>query len=40
MLLFPCHRVIRQNGEIGDYHWGKVRKHAIHSWEIANNEQK
>lgn len=24
--LIPCHRVIRETGVIGDYHWGPVRK--------------
>ncbi len=33
--LIPCHRVIRQNGEIGGYRWGNTRKHAIHAWESA-----
>lgn len=33
--LIPCHRVIRQSGELGGYHWGNTRKHAIHSWESA-----
>jgi AraC family transcriptional regulator, regulatory protein of adaptative response / methylated-DNA-[protein]-cysteine methyltransferase len=34
-LLIPCHRVIRQSGKIGGYHWGETRKHAIHAWEAA-----
>lgn len=33
--LIPCHRVIRQNGELGGYHWGETRKHAMHAWEAA-----
>lgn len=33
--LIPCHRVIQQSGKIGGYRWTEVRKHAIHSWEIA-----
>jgi AraC family transcriptional regulator, regulatory protein of adaptative response / methylated-DNA-[protein]-cysteine methyltransferase len=36
--LIPCHRVIQGNGRIGGYHWGLVRKHAIHAWETARNE--
>ncbi len=24
--LIPCHRVIRKNGDIGQYHWGAARK--------------
>jgi AraC family transcriptional regulator of adaptative response/methylated-DNA-[protein]-cysteine methyltransferase len=31
--LIPCHRVIRQTGEIGGYRWGSVRKRAIQVWE-------
>lgn len=33
--LIPCHRVIRQSGHIGGYHWGLTRKHAMHAWEAA-----
>jgi AraC family transcriptional regulator of adaptative response/methylated-DNA-[protein]-cysteine methyltransferase len=33
--LIPCHRVIRQSGEPGGYHWGETRKHAMHAWEAA-----
>ncbi|WP_345952740.1 methylated-DNA--[protein]-cysteine S-methyltransferase [Mucilaginibacter sp. PAMB04168] len=33
--LIPCHRVIRSTGEIGQYHWGSVRKNAIIGWEAA-----
>lgn len=28
-ILIPCHRVIRQNGELGGYRWGKARKRTI-----------
>lgn len=38
--LIPCHRVIQQSGKLGGYRWGKVRKHAIHSWEMAHNDFK
>ena len=31
--LIPCHRVIRSEGIIGDYHWGSARKAAIIGWE-------
>lgn len=31
----PCHRVLQQSGNIGGYHWGTTRKHAIHAWESA-----
>ncbi|WP_345951501.1 methylated-DNA--[protein]-cysteine S-methyltransferase [Mucilaginibacter sp. PAMB04274] len=33
--LIPCHRVIRSTGEIGQYHWGSVRKNAMIGWEAA-----
>jgi AraC family transcriptional regulator of adaptative response/methylated-DNA-[protein]-cysteine methyltransferase len=33
--LIPCHRVIKSNGEIGQYHWGTPRKNAIIGWEAA-----
>jgi len=33
--LIPCHRVLRQNGEIGEYHWGSERKAAMVAWEAA-----
>jgi len=36
--LIPCHRVIQQSGKLGGYRWGEVRKHAMHSWETANND--
>jgi AraC family transcriptional regulator of adaptative response/methylated-DNA-[protein]-cysteine methyltransferase len=34
--LIPCHRVIRSNGEFGDYHWGSTRKTAIIGWERSS----
>lgn len=33
--LIPCHRVIRQTGAVGKYHWGETRKQAIQLWEQA-----
>jgi len=33
--LIPCHRVIRQTGVLGGYHWGLVRKRAIIAWESS-----
>lgn len=33
--LIPCHRVIRETGVIGEYHWGRIRKHAMVAWENA-----
>lgn len=35
--LIPCHRVIRQTGQIGEYHWGEARKRAIIGWEMAKS---
>ena len=37
-LLIPCHRVIQQSGKLGGYHWGEIRKQAIHVWETARYE--
>lgn len=34
--LIPCHRVIKANGETGNYHWGPERKAAILHWERKN----
>jgi AraC family transcriptional regulator, regulatory protein of adaptative response / methylated-DNA-[protein]-cysteine methyltransferase len=33
--LIPCHRVIRETGVMGDYHWGPTRKRAIIAWESS-----
>ncbi|WP_299197418.1 methylated-DNA--[protein]-cysteine S-methyltransferase [uncultured Amphritea sp.] len=37
--LIPCHRVIRESGESGNYRWSPERKLAIHSWEYAHATQ-
>ena len=37
-LLIPCHRVIRQSGELGGYRWGLIRKHAMLAREMAELE--
>lgn len=33
--LIPCHRILRDSGEFGSYHWGSERKAAICGWEAA-----
>lgn len=33
--LIPCHRVIRESGEFGNYRWGLNKKVAILAWETA-----
>jgi AraC family transcriptional regulator of adaptative response/methylated-DNA-[protein]-cysteine methyltransferase len=33
--IIPCHRVIRESGIIGEYHWGGVRKRVMVAWEGA-----
>ncbi len=37
--LIPCHRVIRETGAVGGYHWGIARKKAIQAWESGKNDQ-
>ena len=33
--IIPCHRVLRESGAFGGYHWGEARKRAILGWEAA-----
>lgn len=33
--LIPCHRVIRNNGILGDYRWNAARKTSLIAWESA-----
>jgi AraC family transcriptional regulator, regulatory protein of adaptative response / methylated-DNA-[protein]-cysteine methyltransferase len=37
--LIPCHRVLRQGGEVGEYHWGEERKALMVAWEAAQRER-
>jgi len=37
-VLIPCHRVIRESGELGGYHWGLARKIALIASESARRE--
>ena len=37
-VLIPCHRVIRESGELGGYHWGLPRKIALIACEAARRE--
>jgi len=34
-VIIPCHRVIREAGEFGGYHYGTARKKALLGWEAA-----
>jgi AraC family transcriptional regulator of adaptative response/methylated-DNA-[protein]-cysteine methyltransferase len=36
-VLIPCHRVIRQTGDFGNYRWGAARKKALLGWEIVKS---
>ncbi len=36
--LIPCHRVIRSDGELGNFRWGVARKQAIQAWEACAGE--
>jgi AraC family transcriptional regulator, regulatory protein of adaptative response / methylated-DNA-[protein]-cysteine methyltransferase len=31
--LIPCHRVIQESGEVGQFRWGTARKVAMQAWE-------
>ena len=34
--LIPCHRVLRESGDIGEYRWGSERKAAMIAWEASH----
>ena len=36
--LIPCHRVIREGGDVGHYRWGSERKLAMLGWEAASRQ--
>ena len=35
-VLVPCHRIIRESAEIGQYRWGVARKQALQAWEARS----
>ncbi len=37
-ILIPCHRVLRQSGELGGYRWGLTRKCALLGWEASQRD--
>lgn len=37
-VLIPCHRVIRESGDLGGYHWGLPRKIALIACESARSD--
>jgi AraC family transcriptional regulator of adaptative response/methylated-DNA-[protein]-cysteine methyltransferase len=37
--IIPCHRVIRETGALGHYHWDPVRKRAIVGWELSSRNR-
>ncbi|MBH8555165.1 methylated-DNA--[protein]-cysteine S-methyltransferase [Nostocaceae cyanobacterium CENA357] len=37
--LIPCHRVIRESGELGGFRWGLERKTVLLGWEASRNQK-
>ncbi|MGI6232237.1 MAG: methylated-DNA--[protein]-cysteine S-methyltransferase [Prevotella sp.] len=39
-LLIPCHRIVRNDGSVGEYHWGTDLKKKLIEWEkeVKKNE--
>lgn len=35
----PCHRIIKADGGLGNYRWGRVRKAAMIGWEAARSSE-
>jgi AraC family transcriptional regulator, regulatory protein of adaptative response / methylated-DNA-[protein]-cysteine methyltransferase len=38
--LIPCHKVLRQDGALGGYHWGTDRKRAMLAWSAVRGERR
>jgi AraC family transcriptional regulator of adaptative response/methylated-DNA-[protein]-cysteine methyltransferase len=36
--IIPCHRVIRETGALGNYHWDPIRKRAILGCELSSRD--
>jgi AraC family transcriptional regulator, regulatory protein of adaptative response / methylated-DNA-[protein]-cysteine methyltransferase len=36
LYLIPCHRIISEAGDVGDYHYGRARKQAMIGWEMVH----